>query len=532
MPTYFTPIPDVPNQIADADTFNDPMLQLDAGIGIAYARGDDALSIATVNNAELVAARSGYANLDARLDALVLGSGITATQANGAASAGQKVVVVDATSGFLAGSYIGYLLDNTTVEYNRIATIDSPTQFTLTTNIGAGGILDNTYIQVVSIAEYYNDGTFNSLFVGGGTPSGNDSAIIIGRNLTGAVNIEAFRDESAVASTGAGSAYNSFDAVPTISGAATHDHYHGFQSRPIYGSSGAVGRLASFWSAPVINGPTTALYHLHITDATGTGVVTVQAGIRIEDQTKGTTNYGIYQLGAAVLNYFQGPIQSSGRVFTSGSMDAATLGVGAQNSGAGVLEVNATGTAAQQYGIVSIFAYTGTEDPYGSYNSVSVENGKTTGGTSVYGGLSLATMTALADNCYVSASYGGHYQLSFNAAADLSVTALVANSLHVAAPGITGAGTIAIGSLAGLNVENQGTVKATTSYGVKVADQSGSATNYALYTGAGEVRFGDIVNFAGTMGNSSKNPASDAPADWVEIKIGATTLYLPAYAAS
>ncbi len=58
MPTYFTPIPESPNQIADADTFNDPMTQLDAGIGIAYARGDDALSIATANNSELVAARS------------------------------------------------------------------------------------------------------------------------------------------------------------------------------------------------------------------------------------------------------------------------------------------------------------------------------------------------------------------------------------------------------------------------------------------------------------------------------------------
>lgn len=532
MPTYFTPIPDDPNQLADADTFNDPMLELDAGIGIAYARGDDALSIATVNNAELVAARSGYANLDARLDALVLGSGIVSTQANGAASAGQKVLAVDSTTGFVASGYIGYLLNDTTIEYNQIDTIDSSTQMTLTTNIGTGGILDNAYIQVVSIADYYGYGTFDSLFIGAGTPSGY-GLITLGDTIGigGAVNNEGFRDESVVTAIGSGQ-YASFDATPEIAGAVAYDHYHAFQARPTYGSSSAVGRLASFWSEPILNGNVTNLYHLHVKDPTGAGTVTVQAGIRIEELTQGATNYGIYCLGASVLSYFQGPIQSSGRIYTSASMDATTLGVGAQNGGNGILEINASGTAARRYGLLEIFSYTGTQDPYGAYFSVSVENGKTTGGTSIYGGLMLAAMTGLANNCYSSATYGGHYQLSFNAGSTFNVTALVANSLHVEAPGITGAGTIAIGSLAGLNVENQGTVKATTSYGVKIASQSGSGTNYALYTGSGEVHLGDIVNFAGTMGNSSKNPTTDAPADWVEIKIGATTLYLPAYAAS
>ncbi len=57
-------------------------------------------------------------------------------------------------------------------------------------------------------------------------------------------------------------------------------------------------------------------------------------------------------------------------------------------------------------------------------------------------------------------------------------------------------------------------------------------TNYAIYTNAGKVRLGDIVNFAGTMGDSAKNPATDAPADWVQIEIGGTPYYIPAYAAS
>lgn len=41
-----------------------------------------------------------------------------------------------------------------------------------------------------------------------------------------------------------------------------------------------------------------------------------------------------------------------------------------------------------------------------------------------------------------------------------------------------------------------------------------------------------IADYRGTMGNSSLDPTTDAPADWVEIAIGGTTYYLPAYAAS
>lgn len=40
-----------------------------------------------------------------------------------------------------------------------------------------------------------------------------------------------------------------------------------------------------------------------------------------------------------------------------------------------------------------------------------------------------------------------------------------------------------------------------------------------------------ILDFAGTMGNSTKTVGTDAPADWVQVAIGGTTYYLPAYAA-
>lgn len=67
------------------------------------------------------------------------------------------------------------------------------------------------------------------------------------------------------------------------------------------------------------------------------------------------------------------------------------------------------------------------------------------------------------------------------------------------------------------------TVKAQTSYGIQFV--VGGATNAARFTSSG------ILNFQATMGNSTKNPTADAPADWVQIEIGGTTYYLPAYAA-
>lgn len=39
------------------------------------------------------------------------------------------------------------------------------------------------------------------------------------------------------------------------------------------------------------------------------------------------------------------------------------------------------------------------------------------------------------------------------------------------------------------------------------------------------------LDFQFAMGSSSKDPTTDAPVDWVEIKIGGTTRYLPAYTA-
>ena len=41
-----------------------------------------------------------------------------------------------------------------------------------------------------------------------------------------------------------------------------------------------------------------------------------------------------------------------------------------------------------------------------------------------------------------------------------------------------------------------------------------------------------LIDYKGTMGNSTKDPTIDAPVDWIECKIGGTARYIPVYAAS
>jgi hypothetical protein len=77
-----------------------------------------------------------------------------ATLTNGSASAGQKVVTVDNTTGLIAGATIAYQLSSGRLEYNVIASVDGPAQITLTANIGEQGIADNSYLSLISMGEY------------------------------------------------------------------------------------------------------------------------------------------------------------------------------------------------------------------------------------------------------------------------------------------------------------------------------------------------------------------------------------------
>lgn len=64
---------------------------------------------------------------------------------------------------------------------------------------------------------------------------------------------------------------------------------------------------------------------------------------------------------------------------------------------------------------------------------------------------------------------------------------------------------------------------------------TGSAAEFRFRLNNAEalaIKQNGIINFVGTMGNSTKDPTTDAPADWVQVEIGGTAYYLPAYAAS
>jgi hypothetical protein len=136
---------------ANAATFNAPLSQLDTAIvANAAAIVVNAANIAG-NTAEIVTARSSYTTLDSRLDALTLATGNATTLTNGVTNAGQKVIVVDATTGFLAGAPISYTLISGAVESNVIGTVDGLTQITCVSNVGATGIANNTYVSIMPL---------------------------------------------------------------------------------------------------------------------------------------------------------------------------------------------------------------------------------------------------------------------------------------------------------------------------------------------------------------------------------------------
>lgn len=166
--TNYTPIP--AGSPANANIFNLPLEQLSGVIGatalptiaqtlkgaIAEEHGDTALVAVTAAavTAEVVSARGGYGDLNSRLAMLAAAGGNISTAVNGVHNAGWTEVVVDSSTGFIAASYVVYALVGGGLEYNLVADIHSPTQLTLTTPIGTGGIADNAIVAMISASEY------------------------------------------------------------------------------------------------------------------------------------------------------------------------------------------------------------------------------------------------------------------------------------------------------------------------------------------------------------------------------------------
>lgn len=113
------------------------------------------------SDAELVLDKSTYAapmktTVGQLLQNLTLG-GPAITRSDGVADAVQKIVTVDDATVFVPGCHVEYGLVSGILERNTVNTVDSGTQITLTTNIGTGGIADNSPVAVIPIG-FYNAG--------------------------------------------------------------------------------------------------------------------------------------------------------------------------------------------------------------------------------------------------------------------------------------------------------------------------------------------------------------------------------------
>lgn len=106
----------------------------------------------------------------------------------------------------------------------------------------------------------------------------------------------------------------------------------------------------------------------------------------------------------------------------------------------------------------------------------------------------------------------------------------------------TGVITTAVGmNILGNTNSGGGTI--TTNIGIQIGDQNTGGTNFAIYTGAGVVRFGDLVDLSGIAAGSPNikiNATSDTPsttwtggvpsnnpAGFMEINVGGNSRYVP-----
>lgn len=184
-------------------------------------------------------------------------------------------------------------------------------------------------------------------YLGNKPPSTDDSALLVGRNLTGsyAEGAHGVRDESSWNYTGAGfGGYASFDAIVTATGSQTYDHLHGFQARPQYAGTGLMGQLAGFTAQVGTNaaGDVYDAIGMKIYDPTGTGAIDNNYGLYIAPMTRGSVfNYSIYAAGASP-NFFGGSVTTNSEVVTT-NLNAYSTPVSFRSTGGMLVAYNGSG---------------------------------------------------------------------------------------------------------------------------------------------------------------------------------------------
>jgi hypothetical protein len=143
--------------------------------------------------------------------------------------------------------------------------------------------------------------------------------------MTGAGNSHGFSDSSTF-NKDAGTAFNSFDAVPNIIGTANLDHYAAFQTAPfVIKTGGVLSRIYGLYTTVIqTSGTTTNVYGSYVADASGAGTIVNQYGLYVAQLTKATTdNYAVYTNGTTP-SYFGGNVLVGGLINCTTSITAGT----------------------------------------------------------------------------------------------------------------------------------------------------------------------------------------------------------------
>lgn len=147
----------------------------------------------------------------------------------------------------------------------------------------------------------------------GNTPTNNsaDAVILASRKVDDTVsgNGHCFSDSSAVSRSG-NMSYASYDARFTVTGSNNYGHFAPFQNGMVYGSSGSVGYLYGYVDVPQITAGTAQYrFGARIQDIikSGSGAVTTNTGVWIDQLTAGSINYAIRQVGTTPSK-FDGPV--------------------------------------------------------------------------------------------------------------------------------------------------------------------------------------------------------------------------------
>jgi hypothetical protein len=149
-----------------------------------------------------------------------------------------------------------------------------------------------------------------------------DSAINAARIVnSGTGNVHTYSDSSNVSRAGT-IGYNSYDAIPLIDGTSNFSHYAGFQSRPIYASSGTIGEIFGFHNNPTINGTVTSNYGFYAYNATGSGSIYDNYGFYAQDLTKGSHyNFAFYAAGNSISQFGTASGRIGINIFPSHTLD-------------------------------------------------------------------------------------------------------------------------------------------------------------------------------------------------------------------